>query len=100
MQGLAAPPGKSQGGEAALSALRLHGRIVACGGISMYNDPKRRRGPSNLFNVTTKRLTMRGLIVSDWFERHAELPHTVRFLEEIEPLIDNAFDIFRTEQIR
>ena len=34
------------------------------------------------------------------FERHAELPHTVRFLEEIEPLIDNAFDIYRTEHIR
>jgi len=34
------------------------------------------------------------------FERHAELPHTVRFLEVVEPLIDNAFDIFRTEQIR
>jgi len=34
------------------------------------------------------------------FDRHAELPHTVRFLEEIEPLIDNAFDIYRTEQIR
>ena len=34
------------------------------------------------------------------FERHAELPHTVRFLETAEPLIDNAFDIHRTEQIR
>ena len=34
------------------------------------------------------------------FERHAELPHTVRFLEVVEPLIDNAFDIHRTEQIR
>lgn len=44
-------------------------------------------------------------IVSRWkdeaaFERHAELPHTVRFLEEVEPLIDNAFDIHRTERIR
>ncbi|MGE5176143.1 MAG: putative quinol monooxygenase [Hyphomicrobiales bacterium] len=34
------------------------------------------------------------------FERHAELPHTVRFLEEVEPLIDHPFDIHRTEQIR
>jgi len=58
--------------EAALSALRLHGRIVACGSISMYNDQKPRRGPSNLFNITTKRLTMKGLIVSDWLDRQAE----------------------------
>ena len=52
--------------EAALSALRLHGRIVACGGISAYNSETPRPGPSNLFNITAKRLTMKGLIVSDW----------------------------------
>ena len=63
--------------EAALSALRLHGRIVACGGISMYNDQKPRRGPSNLFNITTKRLTMKGLIVSDWLDRQAEFEDEV-----------------------
>ena len=63
--------------EAALSALRLHGRIIACGGISMYNDQKPRRGPSNLFNITTKRLTMKGLIVSDWLDRRAEFEHEV-----------------------
>jgi hypothetical protein len=63
--------------EAALSALRLHGRIVACGGISMYNDQKPRRGPSNLFNMTTKRLTMKGLIVSDWLDRQAEFQREV-----------------------
>jgi hypothetical protein len=63
--------------EAALSALRLHGRIVACGSISMYNDQKPRRGPSNLFNVTTKRLTMKGLIVSDWLDRQAEFEDEV-----------------------
>ena len=63
--------------EAALSALRLRGRIVACGGISMYNEQKPRRGPSNLFNITTKRLTMKGLIVSDWLDRQAEFQHEV-----------------------
>jgi hypothetical protein len=52
--------------EAALSALRLHGRIVACGGISTYNSETPSPGPSNLFNITAKRLTMKGLIVSDW----------------------------------
>jgi hypothetical protein len=55
--------------EAALSALRVHGRIIACGGISGYNEEKPRPGPSNLFNIITKRLTMKGLIVSDSLDR-------------------------------
>ena len=59
--------------EAALSVLKIHGRIIACGGISNYNDGKARPGPSNLFNVTTKRLTMKGMIVGDWLGRQGEL---------------------------
>ena len=55
--------------EAALSALRLRGRIIACGGISGYNEETPQPGPSNLFNMTTKRLTMKGLIVGDWLDR-------------------------------
>ncbi len=47
--------------EAALSALRVHGRIIACGSISVYNDEKPRPGPSNLFNFPTKPLTKKGL---------------------------------------
>jgi NADPH-dependent curcumin reductase CurA len=58
--------------EAALSALRIHGRIIACGGISGYNKEKPQPGPSNLFNITTKRLTMKGLIVVDWLDRQDE----------------------------
>lgn len=58
--------------EAALAALRLHGRIIACGGISSYNDEKPKPGPANLFNMTTKRLTMKGLIVGDWLDRQKE----------------------------
>jgi hypothetical protein len=63
--------------EAALSALRVHGRIIACGGISGYNEEKPRPGPSNLFNVTTKRLTMKGLMVLDWLDRQAEFEKEV-----------------------
>ena len=33
------------------------------------------------------------------FEHHAGLPHTVRFLESVEPLIDHALDVTRAEQI-
>jgi NADPH-dependent curcumin reductase CurA len=63
--------------EAALATLRVHGRIIACGGISGYNEKKPRPGPSNLFNMTTKRLTMKGLIVSDWMDRHDEFENEV-----------------------
>lgn len=58
--------------EAALSALRVHGRIIACGGISGYNAEKPKPGPSNLFNMITKRLTMKGLLVRDWLDRQGE----------------------------
>jgi NADPH-dependent curcumin reductase CurA len=63
--------------EAALSALRVHGRIIACGGISGYNDETPRPGPSNLFNIITKRLTMKGLIVRDWLDRQGEFEKEV-----------------------
>src|SRR3989454_2449203 len=54
---------------AALSAMRTHGRIIACGAIARYNDAEPTPGPSNLALVVTKRLTMRGFIVSDSFDR-------------------------------
>jgi NADPH-dependent curcumin reductase CurA len=63
--------------EAALSALRLRGRIIACGGISGYNEQKPRPGPSNLFYMVTKRLTMKGFIVSDWLDRQSEFEQEV-----------------------
>jgi NADPH-dependent curcumin reductase CurA len=63
--------------EAALAALRTHGRIIACGGISGYNEDKPKPGPTNLFNMTTKRLTMKGLIVSDSLDRQAEFEKEV-----------------------
>jgi hypothetical protein len=68
------------GGEslvAALSTLRVHGRIIACGGISGYNEDKPQPGPFNLFNITTRRLTMRGMIVSDSLDRRGEFEKEV-----------------------
>lgn len=68
------------GGEslaAALTVLRVNGRIIAWGNISGYNNTTPRPGPSNLFNITTKRLTMKGLIVGDWMDRQNE------FLREV-----------------
>jgi NADPH-dependent curcumin reductase CurA len=58
--------------EAALTALRMKGRIIACGAISRYNQENPLPGPSNLFNMIGKRLTMKGFIVSDWLDRRGE----------------------------
>jgi quinol monooxygenase YgiN len=33
------------------------------------------------------------------FEAHAILPHTVRFIERVEPLIDHSLDVTRAEKI-
>ncbi len=33
------------------------------------------------------------------FETHAALPHTVRFVEQVEPLIDHPLDVTRTRRI-
>ncbi|CEL10130.1 hypothetical protein ASPCAL13255 [Aspergillus calidoustus] len=49
--------------EAALDALNNFGRIVACGMISDFSGPP--YPVKNLHNVITKRLAMRGFIVSD-----------------------------------
>lgn len=63
--------------EAALSALRVNGRIIACGSISGYNEKTPQPGPTNLFNMITKRLTMKGMIVGDWLNRRDEFEKEV-----------------------
>ena len=63
--------------EAALSAMRVHGRIVACGSISGYNEEKPKPGPNNLFNMIGKRLTMKGMIVGDWMDRRDDFAKEV-----------------------
>jgi NADPH-dependent curcumin reductase CurA len=54
--------------EAAIFAMADFGRIAACGAISSYNEDRPVPGPRNLAMVVSKRLTLRGFIVSD----HAE----------------------------
>lgn len=58
--------------EAALEHLNLFGRIVMCGMISQYNATEPEPGPRNLFYMTTKRLTVRGFIVSDHLDRRSQ----------------------------
>jgi NADPH-dependent curcumin reductase CurA len=67
--------------EAAIGAMRLRGRIVACGSISRYNATEALPGPRNLFMVVTKRLRMQGFIVSDHADRFPA------FLAEVAPLV-------------
>jgi NADPH-dependent curcumin reductase CurA len=89
--------------EAALAVLRMHGRIIACGGIAGYNEETPQPGPSNLFTIITKRLTMQGLIVLDWLDRQAEFEKEVggyftagkvKHKETVVKGIDNAVDAF------
>jgi NADPH-dependent curcumin reductase CurA len=67
--------------EAALTVMRQHGRISACGAISTYNDRTAAPGPRNLFLVVTKRLTIRGFMVGDSFNQLAE------FRADVGPLL-------------
>lgn len=52
--------------EAALDSMKPLGRIVLCGMISLYNTTRVEPGPGNLFLAITKRLTLKGFIVSDY----------------------------------
>ncbi len=51
--------------EAAIAALREHGRVTLCGAIAGYNHPV--PGPRNLHKAIGKRLRLEGFIVSDFF---------------------------------
>jgi NADPH-dependent curcumin reductase CurA len=69
--------------EAAIACMRERGRIAACGSISRYNDEAPQPGPRNMFLFVTRRLTMRGFIVSD----HVRESKT--FFSEVAPLVQS-----------
>ncbi len=58
--------------EAAVGHMHTHGRVVACGAISRYNDVEAQPGPRNMFMVVTKRLSIRGFIISDHYDRYGD----------------------------
>jgi len=51
--------------EAAMFHLNDFGRIAACGAIAQYNEAGPVPGPRNMMMIVSKRLTLRGFIVSD-----------------------------------
>jgi NADPH-dependent curcumin reductase CurA len=59
--------------EAAIWAMNDHGRIAACGSISGYNDEKLPPGPRNMFQIVGKRLTIRGFIILDHYDRFSAM---------------------------
>ncbi len=85
--------------EAAIGALNDHGRIVACGSVSRYNDASPAPGPRNMFMIVTKRIRMQGYIISDHFDRFGEFAREaaewvrdgrLRYRETIVEGIENA----------
>jgi len=63
--------------EAAIGALRQHGRIALCGAISQYNATEPPPGPRNLALAVGKRLTLRGFIVRDHGHRMGDFAREV-----------------------
>ena len=55
--------------EASLAVLNTYGRVAMCGAIAHYNATELPAGPHNLGLAITKRLTLRGFIVSDHQDR-------------------------------
>ena len=58
--------------EAAIGAMRVHGRIAACGSISLYNSTEPAAGPANMWMFVTRRLKLQGFLVSDHFHRTSD----------------------------
>jgi NADPH-dependent curcumin reductase CurA len=55
--------------EASIAALHRYGRAALCGAISSYNHAQPVPGPDNLALAVSKRLTLRGFIVFDHYDR-------------------------------
>ncbi|MBD0739671.1 NADP-dependent oxidoreductase [Streptomyces sp. CBMA29] len=51
--------------EAAVGAMRVHGRAALCGAIAQYNATGPVSGPRNLGLMVGRRLTLRGFLVTD-----------------------------------
>jgi NADPH-dependent curcumin reductase CurA len=55
--------------EAAIGAMNTHGRMALCGMIATANDASPTPGPTNLFELLARRITVRGMLVTDHLDR-------------------------------
>jgi NADPH-dependent curcumin reductase CurA len=78
--------------EAAIETLNDHGRVALCGSVSQYNATEPPPGPHNMGMVVRKRLTLRGFIVLDHYDRYPAM------LEEVSPWLANG-DLVADETI-
>jgi quinol monooxygenase YgiN len=88
---------------------RFHARAGNESGVAeaiLENMPPSRAEPGclNIHAYRSTRDPQLFYIHSRWkdeaaFEEHAGLPHTVRFLERVQPLIDHPLDVTRAGQI-
>jgi hypothetical protein len=58
--------------EAAFANAKTHGRVAICGLISQYNATEAGPGIGNIREVLTRRLTVRGFIIMDHFNRQPD----------------------------
>jgi NADPH-dependent curcumin reductase len=58
--------------DAVLTRLARGARIVICGAISQYNNTTPVKGPANYLSLLVNRATMKGLMVSDYYDRAGE----------------------------
>ncbi len=89
--------------EAALNVMNEYGRIPVCGMIADYNADTPQPGPSNLFFINMKKLTVQGYIVMDYFDQFEEFvgqmaqwisEGKVKSEETVYEGIENAVDAF------
>jgi len=63
--------------EAAIATLNEHGRVAMCGSVSEYNATEPSPGPRNLAQIVKKRLSLRGFIVLDHYDRFPDFVRDV-----------------------
>jgi NADPH-dependent curcumin reductase CurA len=63
--------------EAAIGAMKTYGRAAQCGAISVYNATEPPPGPCNLSQAVGKRLTLRGFLVRDHWDRMGDFAREV-----------------------
>lgn len=69
--------------QAALDALKVHGKVALVGMISGYNAVDPVPAPTNLYLTVTKRLTLQGVLVLDHLDRFPEyLARTTAWLAD------------------